>query len=64
MSKHQDLRIFVLKLDVSVYHVNTQEGSPSRFSNKSYTLIIIFADNHFVHVLSSNIMRQRLAASG
>ena len=23
------------KLDVSVYHVNTQEGSPSHFSNKS-----------------------------
>ena len=39
------------KLDVSVYHVNTQEGSPSHFSNKSYTFIIIFADNQFVHVI-------------
>ena len=41
------------KLDESVYmyHVNTQEGSPSYFSNKSYTLIIIFADNQFVHVI-------------
>ena len=40
-----------IKLDVSVYHVNIQEGSPSHFSNKSYTLIIIFADNQFVHVI-------------
>ena len=40
-----------LKLDASVYHVNTQQGSPSHFSNKSYTLIIIFADNQFVHVI-------------
>ena len=39
------------QLDASVYHVNTQEGSPSYFSNKSYTLIIIFADNQFVHVI-------------
>ena len=39
------------KLDASVYHVNTQEGSPSHFSNESYTLIIIFADNQFVHVI-------------
>ena len=39
------------KLDVSVYHVNTKEGSPSHFSNKSYTLIIILADNQFVHVI-------------
>ena len=52
------------KLEVSVYHVNTQEGSPSHFSNKSYTIIIIFADNQFVHVIISNIMRQRLAALG
>ena len=37
-----------LKLDVSVYHVNTQVGSPS---NKSYTFIIILADNQFVHVI-------------
>ena len=28
-----------------------QLGSPSHFSNKSYTLIIIFADNQFVHVI-------------
>ena len=41
----------MVKLDVSVYHVNTQEGSPSHFSNKSYTLILIFADNQFVHVI-------------
>ena len=40
-----------MELDVSVYHVNTQEGSPSHFSNKSYTLIIILADNQFVHVI-------------
>ena len=39
------------KLNASVYHVNTQEGSPSHFSNKSYTLIIFFADNQFVHVI-------------
>ena len=39
------------KIDASVYHVNTQEGSPSHFSNKSYTLIIFFADNQFVHVI-------------
>ena len=39
------------QLDVSVYNVNTQEGSPSHFSNKSYTLIVIFADNQFVHVI-------------
>ena len=31
--------------DVSVYHVNTQEGSPLHFSNKTYTLITILADN-------------------
>ena len=43
--------IMLKKLDVSVYHVNTQEGSPSHFSNKSYTLIIFFADNQFVHVI-------------
>ena len=40
-----------VKLDVSVYHVNTQESSPSHFSNKSYILIIILADNQFVHVI-------------
>ena len=39
------------KLDASVHHGNTQEGSPSHFSNKSYTLIIIFADIQFVHVI-------------
>ena len=41
----------VIELDVSVYHVNTQEGSPSHFSNRSNTLIIIIADNQFVHVI-------------
>ena len=46
-----NLVILLSQLDVSVYHVNTQEGSPSHFSNKSYTLIIIFADNQFVHVI-------------
>ena len=39
------------KLDVSVYHANTQEGFPSHFSNKSYTLITILADNQFAHVI-------------
>ena len=39
------------ELDVSVYDVNTQEGSPSHVSNRSYTSIIIFADNQFVHVI-------------
>ena len=39
------------KLDLSVYYVNTQEGSPSHFSNRSYTLVIILADNQFVHVI-------------
>ena len=33
-----------IKLEVSVYHVNIQEGSPSHFSNKSYTLIKILPD--------------------
>ena len=50
MARKQDFQ-FEDKLDVSVYLVNTQEGSPSHFSNKSYTLIIIFADNQFVHVI-------------
>ena len=50
--KSCDLDPLPTKLDVlSVHHVNTQEGSPSHFSNKSYTLIIIFADNQFVHVI-------------
>ena len=40
-----------LKLDGSVYHVNTQEGSPLTFSKKIYTLIIISPDNQFVHVI-------------
>ena len=31
--------------DVSAYHVNTQGGSPLDFSNKTYTLITILADN-------------------
>ena len=39
------------KLDVNVYHVNTQKGSPSHFSNKSYTFILFFADNQIVHVI-------------
>ena len=38
------------QLDVSVYHLNTQEGSASHFSNKSYTLIIILSYNRSVHV--------------
>ena len=42
---------FIIKLDASVYHVNTREGPPSHFSNKSYTLIIILPDNQFVHVI-------------
>ena len=42
---------FKTYLDASVYNVNTQEGSPSHFSNESYTLITIFADNQFVHVI-------------
>ena len=41
-----------IKLDASVYHVNTQEGSPTHFSNESYTVIIIFADYQFVHVIT------------
>ena len=48
------------KLDVSVYHVNTQEGSPSNFSNKSYTIILIFADNQFVRVIILSIADMRL----
>ena len=39
------------KLEVSVYHVNTQESSPSKFSNKNYQLIKILPDNQFVHVI-------------
>ena len=46
-----NLVILRSQLDVNVYHVNTQEGSPSHFSNKSYTLIIIFANNQFVYVI-------------
>ena len=46
-----NLVILRSQLDVNVYHVNTQEGSPSHFPNKSYTLIIIFADNQFVYVI-------------
>ena len=44
---------YQLNLDVSVYHVNSQEGSPSHFSNKSCQLIIILPDydNQFVHVI-------------
>ena len=40
-----------IQQDVNVYHVNTQEGSPSHFSNKSYTLIVILPANQFVHVI-------------
>ena len=39
------------KLEVSVYHVNTQEGSPTNFSNKNEQLIKILRDNQFVHVI-------------
>ena len=43
--------MYRVKLEVSVYHVNTQEGSPSHSSNKSDKLILILADNQFVHVI-------------
>ena len=43
----KSLKIFKTRC---VYHVNTQEGSPSHFSNKSFTLIIILPDNQFVNV--------------
>ena len=50
---------------MKVFTMYTQEGFPSHFSNKSYTLIIILPDNQFVYViLSSNIMRQRLPTLG
>ena len=45
------------KLEESVYHVKHPRRLPSHISNKSYTS----KDNQFV---SSNIMRQRLAALG
>ena len=40
------------KLEICVYLVNTQECSPTHFSNKSYQLIVILADDRFVHIIS------------
>ena len=45
------LKIIKHKLEVSVYHVNTQEGPPSHFSNKSSKLIKILPDHQIVHVI-------------
>ena len=50
-SKYSINQSLTINQAISVYHVNTQEGSPSHFSNKSYTLIIILPDNQFVHVI-------------
>ena len=50
-SATDEIHVLHFELDVSVHHVNTQEGSPSQFSNKSYTLIIIVAVNQFVHLI-------------
>ena len=59
------LYIYREKLDVHIYHVNTQEGSPSNFSNKNCKLFIILPDNQCVHVIIKYyILRQMLAALG